>query len=85
VTGPILVVGGRHRKGSAIPAEPHLAQLQSSTYQSMGTDGTAGFDPSGTWRSARGTDLYRSLRFLSRGTERRYGAGGETSYQGVKR
>jgi len=33
VTGPILVVGGRHRKGSAIPAVPHLAQLQSPTYQ----------------------------------------------------
>jgi hypothetical protein len=28
VTGPILVVGGRHRKGSAIPAVPHLAQLR---------------------------------------------------------
>jgi hypothetical protein len=33
VTGPILVVGGRHRKGSGIPAVPHLAQLQSSIYQ----------------------------------------------------
>jgi hypothetical protein len=33
VTGPILVVGGRHRKGSAIPAVPHLAQLQSPIYQ----------------------------------------------------
>jgi hypothetical protein len=31
----------------------------------MGTDGTARFDPSGTWCSARGTDLYRSLRFLN--------------------
>src|ERR1700730_7791243 len=29
----ILVVGGRHRKGSAIPAVPHLVQLQSPTYQ----------------------------------------------------
>jgi hypothetical protein len=33
VTCPILVVGGRHRKGSAIPAVPHLAQLQSPIYQ----------------------------------------------------
>ena len=33
MTGPILVVGGRHRKGSAIPAVPQLAQLQWPTYQ----------------------------------------------------
>jgi hypothetical protein len=41
----------------------------------MGTEGTAGFDPSGTWRSARGTDLYRSLRFSftgDRGFESRF-------------
>jgi len=62
VTGVILVVGGRHRKGSAIPAVPHLAQLQSPTYQWVLTG-----LPGSTWRSARGTDLYRSSVLLSRG------------------
>src|SRR6266481_7398608 len=62
VTGPILIVGGRHRKGSAIPAVPHLAQLQSPTYQWVLTG-----LPGSTWRSARGTDLYRSSVLLSRG------------------
>src|ERR1700720_3961689 len=50
----ILVVGGRHRKGSAIPAVPHLVQLQSPTYQWVLTG-----LPGSTWGSARGTDLYR--------------------------
>ena len=48
MTGPILVVGGRHRKGSAIPAVPHLAQLQSPIYQWVLT-GLPG-STLGTWR-----------------------------------
>ena len=75
VTGPILVVGGRHQKGSAIPAVLHLAQLQSPIYQWVLTG-----LPGSTLLALgvlREGPTFTALRFLSRGTDRRYGAGGE--------
>src|SRR6266446_5968121 len=59
---PILVVGGRHQKASAIPAVPHLAQLQSPTYQ-WALTGLPGSTLLVLGVLREGTDLYRSLRF----------------------
>src|SRR6266446_10660777 len=71
---------GRRRKASkrlchSSRTSPGAAAAAAVAHLPMGTDGTAGFDPSGTWRSARGTDLYRSLRFSftgDRGFESRF-------------
>ena len=69
MTGPILVVGGRHRKGSAISAVPHLAQLQSSTYQWVLT-GLPGSTLLALGVLHEGPTFTALPVFLSRGTER---------------
>ena len=68
MTGPILVVGGRHRKGSAIPAVPHLAPLQPPIDQWVLT-GLPGSTLLALGVLQEGPTFTALSVFLSRGTE----------------